>query len=352
LFRVIISLYAQVSKAVIEYGGLELGLAYNGNARNPKQWSYPMQIPKIRTIVLAVMLTCFQIGCTAPVEAEDASQPAEPAVEAPVLASTPLLAATTVPGQTSTPDDTERDVQGWAVLAGKEDYSDVGMSELDSGFINFYRMRATLSYLGWQDDHILEIRDDLTVPSLDDALSWLAENADENDVVFLYVAGHGEYMRQVLQFDKNVPPAWAKIKSSRRALVLDSCRAGAYIAPLEGAEGSFVAIGGVGAGELGWAGLWEEGLPILGTVFTHYFTDALVNPAADLDEDGAVSVTEAASLAEQQQREYMHTVVWEIPEYAEVFDNVDDPENPHVPVIDHLEEPVYFDLDWYVENQE
>ena len=49
------------------------------------------------------------------------------------------------------------------------------------------------------------------------------------------------------------------------------------------------------ASEYSWVDLEEEGLPIIGGVFTHYFASALDNPEAGANGDGWVSVQEAAA---------------------------------------------------------
>jgi len=88
-------------------------------------------------------------------------------------------------------------VQGWAVLARKEDYGDVGMSGLFVDYIDVVQMRQMLEDFGWQPDHIRELREyDRWV--LQDGLDWLAENADQDDIALLYVAGHGKFLKEVL----------------------------------------------------------------------------------------------------------------------------------------------------------
>ena len=40
---------------------------------------------------------------------------------------------------------------------------------------------------------------ELNRESLTSELDWLAENADQDDLVFVYVAAHGRYLRDVLR---------------------------------------------------------------------------------------------------------------------------------------------------------
>jgi hypothetical protein len=78
-------------------------------------------------------------------------------------------------------------VRGWAVLAEKDDYSDVDMNDLLVDYIGISHMRQALEDSGWAADHIHEVRE-FDRETLRDELDWLAENADEDDVVLLYVA--------------------------------------------------------------------------------------------------------------------------------------------------------------------
>ena len=93
-------------------------------------------------------------------------------------------------------------------------------------------------------------------------------------------------------------------------------------------------------------------MPIIGAVFTHYFTAALDNPDVDADGDGLVSVQEAVLTAEEQQRAYMHDVVLVVPEFVDMFHAEatapeEDPDYPHVIMDDTIGEPLYLALDAY-----
>jgi len=83
----------------------------------------------------------------------------------------------------------------------------------------------------------------------------------------------------------------------------------------------------------------------LGGVFTYYFTQALTNPEADSNEDGIISVQEAARMAEAQQRTYMHEVVFGVPEFVEMFrasggSPEKDPGFPHIVMDDSIGKPL------------
>jgi Tol biopolymer transport system component/formylglycine-generating enzyme required for sulfatase activity len=250
---------------------------------------------------------------------------------------------------------TDRKVQGWAILAQKDDYSDVDMTDLAVDYIGITQMRQVLESSGWKPEHIREQRE-FDRDTLQEGLDWLAENADQDDVVFLYVAAHGMYLRNVLAWDEFFADEWEQIPSHRRLLVIDSCQAANYTGAISGDPVPYLSIAAVARDEYGWSGLEEEDLPIIGGVFTHYFADAFGDPDADADGNGLVSVQEAARLAEEQQRAYMHDVVFAVPEFLESYHDIgsfpdQDPSFPHVVVDDTVGAPLYLALDIYASDE-
>ena len=242
-------------------------------------------------------------------------------------------------------------VNGWAILAEKDDYSDVEMTDLPVGYINITQLRQQLLDAGWQESHIHELRE-FDREALQDDLGWLAENADQDDIVFLYVSAHGKYLREVVTWDEFFAADWEQIPSHRRLLVIDSCQAANYIGAVSGDPAPYLSIAAVAGDEYGWSGLEEEGLPIIGGVFTHYFAAAFDDPNADTDSDGFVSVQEAARMAEGQQRTYMRDVVFAVPEFLEGYHKAGvhpdkDLGFPHVVIDDTIGEPLYLTLDAY-----
>jgi hypothetical protein len=242
-------------------------------------------------------------------------------------------------------------VNGWAVLAEKDDYSDVEMTDLLVDYINITQLRQQLLDAGWQESHIHELRE-FDREALQDGLGWLAGSADQDDIVFLYVAAHGKYLREVVTWGEFFAADWEQILSHRRLLVIDSCQAANYTGAVSGDPAPYLSIAAVAGDEYGWSGLEEEGLPIIGGVFTHYFAAAFEDPNADTDSDGFVSVQEAALMAEGQQRTYMHDVVFAVAEFLEGYHKVGvhpdkDPGFPHVVIDDTIGEPLYLTLDAY-----
>jgi len=240
-------------------------------------------------------------------------------------------------------------VNGWAVLAEKDNYDDVKMTNLPIGYTNTFQLRQVLLDFGWQASRIREVRE-FDQASLRQSLDWLAKNADADDVVLLYVAAHGKYMTDVVKWSDFIAADWAAVPSQKRVLVMDTCQASALTAAVNGDSRPYLAIAAVDKGEYGWSGLEEEKLPIIGGVFTHYFAAAFNSSKADADGTGQVSIQEASRLAETQQRAYMHDVVLAVPEFLEGYHKLGstperDPGFPHVIVDDAIGEPVYLKLD-------
>ena len=275
------------------------------------------------------------------------------ATPVPSTATPPPTATPAPPTATPTPATPASDgvVQGWAVLAQKDDYSDVDMTNILVDHIGVTQMRQVLDDSGWNADHIHELRE-FDRETLQDNLDWLAENADQDDIVFLYVAAHGMYLKKVLAWDTFFAADWEQIPSYRRLLVIDSCQAANYTDAVSDDPSPHLSIAAVAGDEYAWSGLEEEGLPIIGGVFTHYFAAAFDDAAsltADTDGNGLVSVQEAALMAEGQQRAYMHDVVFAVPEFVQMYHDIgafpdEDPAFPHVVVDDAIGEPLYLGL--------
>jgi hypothetical protein len=301
-----------------------------------------MNIQKSLWQIIGVALVLVHlVGCGIPTVTTPMPPTSSPAAMVRTASATPIPAT-----PTSTPS---RAVQGWAVLAQKEDYTDVGepeSSNVHTNFLDLYRLRALLLYSGWEDSHVLELRDTFGQDEIRQALDWLAVFADADDLVLFYYHGHGSFLREDVRWSDFFAEDWAAVPSQRRLLVLDACHSGEFTAAVADDPLPHLSIASVSEDEFGWTGLWEEGLPIVGAVFTHYFIAAFSDPTADVDGDGAVSVQEAAVRAEEQQRGYMHNVVWTVPEFS-FPEAAADPEYPHVVIDDTIGEPVYLDLDAY-----
>jgi hypothetical protein len=240
-------------------------------------------------------------------------------------------------------------VRGWALLAEKDNYDDVQMTNLPVDYIGVTQLHQLLLDSGWQEAQIHEARE-FDQESMTGELDWLAENVDQDDLVFVYVAAHGSYLRNVLRWSEFFGREWEEIPSHRQILLIDSCQAEEFTDAVANDPEPYLSVAAVASGEFGWSGLEEEGLPIIGGVFTHYFTLAFQDSEADTDGDGQVSAQEAALWAEAQQRTYMHEVVFAVPEFVEDYHTIgvypdQNSEFPHVVVQDTISAPVFLTLE-------
>jgi hypothetical protein len=238
----------------------------------------------------------------------------------------------------------ENTINGWAVLAEKDDYKNVGMHDLLVDYINITRMHHSLENLGWLPDHIHDLRE-FDQETLLHELNWLEKNADGNDMVILYISAHGKYLSDVLVWNDFFADEWEQIPGQRRLLVVDACEAAIFTKAAAGDPAPHLSIAAVAGNEFGWWGLEEEGLPIIGGVFTYYFSDALNDPSADTNGDFIISAQEAALMAEEKQRTYFHDVVFAVPEFVEMYHAIGvspekDPTFPHVILDDTIGEPL------------
>lgn len=242
-------------------------------------------------------------------------------------------------------------VEGWAVLAERDKYEPQFKPDLLVDYIDITRMRQVLDNSGWNPDHVHELRE-FNRGTLKVELDWLEENADENDVVLMYITAHGYYLRNGLGWGNFFAGEWEQIPSQRRLLIVDSSFAASFTNAVTSDPSPQLSIAAVDENEHSWKGLEEENLPIIGGVFTYYFSTALNDPNADANGDGMVSVLEAALMAEEQQRAYFHDVVLVVPEFVDMLHTEAiaperDPTYPHVIVDDAIGKPLFLTLNAY-----
>jgi len=255
-----------------------------------------------------------------------------------------LLASTPVLGQA--------DVQGWAVVVEMDDYPDA-YQDLPVGYINSQRVTSLLLGFGWNGTHIQALQGNVTSGNLSQALDWLDGNSDEDDLVLLYVSMHGSWLSRVILWDKWVPQRWRAIGSQRKLLIIDTCNSGHFIAPFANESAGQVSMAGCSEGELEWAGLEEENLPIIGSVWEYFLTYAFSLQSADVDQDGWVSVEEAFNSSVTLTQAYMRETVFAVSEFVEMYRQAGvDPDRvgpyPNPVILDCLPGPFVLDLKFYV----
>lgn len=226
---------------------------------------------------------------------------------------------------------------GWAVLLEMNEFPQ-GWSDLPINFINSERMQTALSTLGWQNDHIYTFKGYLSILVVQEAVKWLTNNTDYDDIALLYIFTHGMWMRNILLWNDWFPIEWGKLNTPKKILMVDTCLAEEFIEPIKNYQSPHISLACCSADEIAWAGLEEEGLPIIGSVWNYYFTNALCNSSADLDSDGFVSVEESFNFSAPLVQRYMNETVFAVPEFLESYHKIGIyPENydayPH-PVMD------------------
>ena len=228
-------------------------------------------------------------------------------------------------------------IDGWAVLLEMNEFPE-GYTDMPVGFINSERMQTALFSLGWQSDHVQVIHDNLTISVVQEAVEWLVNNTDYGEIALLYIFTHGTWMRNVLLWNDWFPLEWEKLNTSKKVAMVDTCGAEAYIEPIRNDSSPHISLAHCSAHEVGWAGIEEEGLPIIGSVWNYYFCNSLLNPSADLNDDGYISIEDAFNFSTPLQQRYMNETVFTVPEFLEMFHDLGIyPENydayPH-PVMD------------------
>ena len=194
-------------------------------------------------------------------------------------------------------------VEGWAVLMEINDFPE-GYSDLPVNFVDIQRMQDMLVQYGWQEKNMMVKMDEITPETVREGLNFLKKNADSNDIALFYIGSHGGYIRFVLRWNEIFPPLWDEIPTDKKLLLVDSCFAASFLPECE----NYIGIASVSPDESGWAGLPEEGLPLIGFVFTYYFCESM---------KGDISVEEGFENTVPQVRKYMKEVVY--PQFKDVY---------------------------------
>jgi len=229
-------------------------------------------------------------------------------------------------------------VDRWAVLLEMNEFPE-GWSDLPVEFINSERMQTALFSLGWENDSLYGVNGNLSMQVVQEAVEWLTNRTDSDDIALLYIFTHGMWMRDVLHWNDWFPLEWEKLNTSRKMLIVDTCLAEKFIDPIRDDPSPHISLACCSVDEVSWAGLEEEGLPIIGSVWNYYLTNALCNVSADLDFNGFVSVEEAFNFSTPLVQRYMNETVFAVPEFLESYHDIGIyPENydayPH-PVMDN-----------------
>jgi hypothetical protein len=196
-------------------------------------------------------------------------------------------------------------------------------TDLPTGYNDSQMWNRTLQAFGWQASHMHVVRETLTRAVGESAVQFLINNADANDVVLFFIFAHGSWIQNVMQWTSWFPAMWASIASQNKILVVSACGAEQFIDAVNGEVAPHVHIASVRTGEFAWAGLAEEGLPIIGEVFNQFLTAAFSNASADANTNDEVTVEEAFVFASLSSQVYITLEVFpRFPDYAEMCNHV------------------------------
>ncbi len=225
----------------------------------------------------------------------------------------------------------------WALLLEMNDFPE-GWTDLPVDYINNERMHQALLNSGFSSSHIYRVDGNLTLDVVQEAIEWLKNESDVDDVALAYIFTHGIWMRSVLFWNSWFPDEWEQLDVSKKILMIDTCFAEEFFEPIKDDQHPHISLGCCAADELSWAGLEEEGLPIIGSVWNYYLSNALTNSSADSDDNGFISIEEAFNFSTPLVQKYMNETVFAIPEFLQSYHDIGIyPENydayPH-PIMD------------------
>ena len=217
-------------------------------------------------------------------------------------------------------DDTVRIKRNntWVVIMEMGDYPD-GYQDTITDFASAKRMQKMFMKMGVEDDHMRVVLNEMQSSDVQDSLKWLGENADKDDLVFFYVTAHGGWLEREVQWEKFVSPEWLELDVRDKVLMVDSCDAGRFIEDFAEVPEAGMAFSVTSADELSWKGLEEEGLPIIGSVWSHYFVETVFDETADANGDKMITMEEALSHTDLQVNEYMRNEVFAVEEFLKMY---------------------------------
>lgn len=187
-----------------------------------------------------------------------------------------------------------------------------GYTDLDTGFANTEYLLKMADSMDLEEGRIYISHEAITSETIRESLAWAEANRDAGDPLLFYIGTHGSYLRRGLGWRYWFPEEWEKV-GGPKAVIIDSCNSEEFLLPLE-SQGGW-ALAGCRRDELSWWGVPEEGLPILGSVWLYYLTEALEAPEGDGNRDGWISLEESFAYAAPRLQEYIQTKVLTNPEW-------------------------------------
>ena len=191
----------------------------------------------------------------------------------------------------------ESDVKAWAIVLGVGEYEhlDVDTKYADDDARGVSKQLVLL----WGSDHVkLAVDSNVVKDGVRDTIyNWLATKEDENDVVLLFLAGHGdcEYIRlhdslkgfNVNDIHYSEFASWLEILESKNiVIIMDICGSGFFAMKLSG-NGRVILTCGTESQKC-----WQEDTYAHG-IFSYYLIEALCDlENVDTNGDHAISAEE------------------------------------------------------------
>jgi len=249
-------------------------------------------------------------------------------------------------------DASSDEVEGWAVILEMNNFPEGWSSVPSMNFTNSLMLLDTLKELGWQTDHVYIKHDNLTMSNVKEAVEWLLNRISVDNIALFYIFTHGSWMHREILWNDWFPSEWQKVDTARRLLMIDTCAAGEFIERVRNDPEPHMSLAHCSTNEVAWAGIPEEGLPIIGSIWNYFFTNALCNSTADSDKNGFVSVEEAFNFSTPLVQKYMNETVFAVPEFLKSYHDIGIyPENydayPHPVMDDQIPGQLYMDLRYY-----
>ncbi|MEW6070013.1 MAG: caspase family protein, partial [Candidatus Thermoplasmatota archaeon] len=217
---------------------------------------------------------------------------------------------------------------GYALLIGIEDYPETG-NDLDYCLDDVYDMReALINFCNFSGSNIRILADtNANKSNIQNAINWLAANADSNDIVMFFYSGHGMSSGKLAQYDYSTQggitsaelDSWLdNVTSTNIIIVLDCCFAGAFTSKnvkcifentkewsnfFRGiAQEGRIICAACDENEYSWE--FDE---LRNGAFSYYLTQALQSLKSDVNKNDWVSIEEAFNRAKPRVSNYVLT---------------------------------------------
>lgn len=210
----------------------------------------------------------------------------------------------------------------YVLINEMNDFPDDEYGDLIVDYINTKQLKDVFLSLGVDNDKIIVNNDTITDDTIIGSIDSIAPNLKADDIVIMYVGTHGSWIRNELDWNEKIYEKWNSIETTQKLMIVDCCSAEEFTKVFKDVKESGVTLAVTSEDELGWWGLEEEGLPIIGSVWVKGFIDGVNSEATDTNNDGYISITEAYEVANKASQDYMKNEVFVVPEFVEYWHSI------------------------------